>query len=607
MPGILGVYKDRARETLRDLMENMISALEHSRSLRLDRFVLAEKGICLCRASLGVLNTGAQPVKSASAPCWIVFHGELYNNPGSLPDPEYVLESYVKKGDQCVLALKGIFHFVIYDARSGCLKLFSDKFGLQPLYYAPLPDGIIFASEIKALLKEKGVQKTPDYHSFADFLRFGQILGEKTLFKEIKLLPPGAILTFQLEGHHLSIEKYWHLEHIFSEKGHYDPKVSLDDVADLLAQSIKARSTNKEVLGLSLSGGLDSRGILAGLQDKAEGISTYTLGLPGCADEKLAERMSRIAKTKHEFVPLDHRYLENFEGLAQTMIRLSDGMYHPHESTEILALEYFKRADFKILLRGHGGEIAKAALAYPVMAAPEVHAFTTGKEILDYIFKRTNLVIRDVDPQTLFSEQFYSQVKDTFRGSLESSCGKVSQRLAPADVCIYYYINEHIRRQVVASLDIFRTEVEVRLPYVDEDYIALLLKLPVAQRNAGEVHLKLVQKCMPELIKVVNANTGAPMDAGPFRLYVTDKFNSLMRKLSVKGFRHYTEFQDWQRKHFRETTEKILFSKKMQDRDLYSPKIMKNIGDTHISGKKDYAPLLGTLVGIELWFHNFVD
>jgi len=608
MPGIFGIYKQKWKENPSSLMEKMISSMNHGGSLRIDRFTEEERGLGMGRVSLGVLNPVDQPIQNSEGNCRIIFHGELYGkSQSSSTDPEYVLEQYIEKGDQCASELNGIFHFAIYDSRSEQIKLFNDKFGLQPLYYSVSPDGLIFAAEVKALLEDKNIVKKPDYESFADFLHYGQILGQKTLFRDIKLLEPGSLLTFDLKDVKVTLKKYWHLDELFVEKGAYSTRGSAEDVVSLLVESIRAQNAHREILGLSLSGGLDSRAILAGLEKNAKGISTYTLGLPGCADQKLSAQMSKVAGTNHEFIELDQSYIADFENMALEMIHLSDGMYHPHESTEMLALEYFKRAEFKILLRGHGGEIAKAALAYPVMVTPQAYSCSSGQGILDYIFNITNLVIRDIDPDKVFTSGFRDTIKEAPQQSLYESCGRVSEILAPADVCIYYYINEHIRRQVVASLDIFRTQIEIRMPYVDEAYIKALLELPVSERNEGEIHFKLIKRCMPGLIKIPNSNTGAPLDAGPLRLFITDKFNSLMKRLSVKGFRHYTEFQKWHREGFKQSSQEIIFSEKTENRNIYNMDHLNSVFELHISGRKDYGHLLGTIVGLELWFRSFVD
>jgi len=112
---------------------------------------------------------------------------------------------------------------------------------------------------------------------------------------------------------------------------------------------------------------------------------------------------------------------------------------------------------------------------------------------------------------------------------------------------------------------------------------------------------------MPSLIKVPNSNTGAPLDAGPLRLFVTDKFNSLMKRLSVPGFRHYTEFNKWYRDVFKEISRRLIFHEKTRSRNLYDMDFLKEVFDIHMAGSKNYGRLLGTVVGIELWFRSFVD
>lgn len=606
MPGVFGVYDaSGSKERLESLAKNMISAMNPEKRFRIDFKI--EDNYFLGRTSLGVFNAMDQPINNEKNQTSLIFHGELYNNPGKLSDPEYLLELYHQKGDDFLHDVNGIFHLAICDRRANQLKLCSDKFGLQPLYYAIVKNALIFAGEVKALLQEKSLSREIDYQSLGDFFHYGQILGNKTLFKQIKLLAPGSILSYDLKSNSLSENKYWHLENLFVKNGKYNAILPTEDVVESLMRSIQARSKQQEDLGISLSGGLDSRGILAGLQDRARDLYSYTLGLSGCADQKLTEKMAQIAQTRHDFIEIKNTHLENFESMALQMIRLSDGMYHPHESTEMVALDYFKHAPFKILLRGHGGEMAKAALAYPVMVKPAVYKLNRGDQVLDYIFNITNLVLRDIDPARLFTPGLHRQMKDAAMQSLIESCANVSEKLAPADVCLYYYINEHIRRQVVASLEIFRSQIEIRLPYVDEEFLKLLLQLPVSHRNAGEIHVALIKKCMPALIKIPNSNTGALLDASPMQLFLSDKLHSIMKRLSILGFRHYTEFQDWYRKAFKDAIQKILLDKITKQRGLFQTNGLETVLDAHLSGKNNYAHFLGTAVGIELWFREFVD
>jgi asparagine synthase (glutamine-hydrolysing) len=563
--------------------------------------------LCIGRVHHGILPSKKQPAADQRNEKQIVFHGELFNHQANGRYAQYALDRYARDGRTSLRDLKGIFHFACYDRANRTLCLVSDKFGLQPLYYTLCDDGIIFAGEVKAVMEDRRVSKAPDYHSVADFFHYGQVLGDKTLFNDVKLLPAGAILEFNLESGKASISIYDDLLDLFSHKGQEPYAGKPNDAVDELIRSIETNAALPDKIGLSLSGGLDSRGILAGLRDSAKGLATYTLGLPGCADERLAARMADVAGTVHEFVPLESSYIQNFEAMAQQMIFLSDGMYHPHESTEILALNYFEKGRFGILLRGHGGEVAKASLAYPVMVGPEVEGMRGPDDILKHLLTITNLVRRDIEIEKLFTPDFSMTMHSAPHASLTASCGRAAEALSGADTCIYYYIKEHIRRQVVASLDIFRSRIEIRMPYIDADFFRTLLHLPLAFRSSGQIHHLLIKQCMPRLVKIPNSNTGAPLDAGPVRLFLTDKMNSLLKKMSVRGYRHYTEFQDWHRRGFKEQTRRILSGKSIRERNLYNLEYLEHIQQMHVSGRRDYGHLLGTIVGLELWFRRFVD
>jgi len=536
----------------------------------------------------------------------LLFVGELYNLPSS-STAEYILDLLHKRKNFSFLKdLEGIFSFSLFDKNSQVLYLVSDKFGLYPLYYTYSEKFLIFSSRIRPILLCSHFDKELDYQAIGDLFYFGFVTGNKTLFKTLKLLPPASVLSFSISEGRIKLEKYWEDLSLFSPKGE-SQEISPKEVAFFFHQAVKKRLREKDLLGLSLSGGLDSRSILAALGPEAQGMPSYTLGLPRCEDERLSARMARIAGTKHVFLPITENSLKNFLSLARTLVFFSDGFYYPHESTEKVALDYFKRAPFRILFRGHGGELAKAALAFPVQVDQTVLKAKKALELTKIFLQKTNLVLLDLAPEEVF---LHPELKETVTRISEESFAKISnllENLSPGDVFLYFYLSEYIRRQAVASLNIFRAEVEIRLPFLDEDFLKILFKLPVTKRYQGEIHFEIVKTYMPALIKVPNSNTGAPLDAGKWRLYFTDKFNSLLKKLSIPGFRHYTEFDRWHRKYFREALEDILFDQKTLGRGLFDSSMLQRIFESHVSGRKNYARFLGTAAGLELWFREYLD
>jgi asparagine synthase (glutamine-hydrolysing) len=609
MPGLVGVAFEDPSIELSALFNRMTSSISYNNTDTRDVFVCPLSQIAMGRVSLGVLNAYPQPLSSRDGSISLVFDGELFADHPGVSDAQHVLDLYLELGDRCVERLDGTFNCSVLDRKRHCLVVFNDIFGLLPLYYSVICHrNIAFCSEVKGILEVPGVDRTRDDEAIADCLTFGYPLGNKSLFKNIPLIGPGSILTFDLSSRQLRTTKYWDYKSLFATRGLYDTDVRDDDVVDALIKAVRKRSaTHRDVLGLSLSGGLDTRSILAALQDHACGTRSYTLGLRGCQDELFAGALARIAGTDHEFVELGAQYLMDFESISGEMIRLSDGMFFPHEATELLALEYFKKRTFRVLIRGHGGEMGKASLAYPPMSDMTTKQLTRRYDILTQLFNKVNLVSRDVRWKDLCTPDYYRLTRNAAYHSLEDACGLAVDTMSPVDSYLYYYLDAYIRRFGVLSLSIFRSQVDIRMPYVDRDFLDKLLKIPPERRWIGEIHKKTVARCQPAMTKVPDSNTGAPLDVDPVRLFLIDKYTSVLRKLSVAGYRHYNEFQKWQREQFRDAIERIIFSKQARERGIFNMPFLRNIFQRHIAGVGEHGHLLGTAVGIELWHRQFVD
>ena len=605
MAGIAGIYlKDGS---VQRFLQDMLAELNHSKQCRMQLGCDISNNFAYGFALHRVVQ-GCQSVSENGIPKNIfLFDGECY----PIRDNDHLISEIARHLNKNELKklkqIRGIFCAADFNQSQKKIRLVNDKFGLKNIFYTRFEKGFAFASEIKALLKLPGISTKPDGQTFSDFYRFGFTLGSKTLFKNIHLLPPGSVLTYDMSTQEIDIDKYFRLDSLFCNNREWNSSIDLKTVADSFVKGVQERMGDDMQKGISLSGGLDSRAILAAMQEKAEGIASYTLGLKGCHDEKLSDQMAKESGTIHTMLELGVAYLGDFKTMAETLIYFSDGLYHPHESTEKLALDYFKDAALDYVFRGHGGEIAKASLAYPIQIDASIRSVNGMDGVLKYIGDRANLVARELDISSIFRKSFHEEIKNGWKKSLKDTASEIEKDLAPEDICIYFYIQEWIRRQVVSSLAIFRSQVEIRLPYLDEFFLEHLLKLPVEQRYAGEVQKKVVEMCMPKLMKIPDSNTGAPLDAGKLRLFVTDKFNSAMRRLSLPGFRHYTEYEKWQRKEFKESIEQIIFDEQTLDRDIYDPDGLKKAFNNHISGKKNHAHLLGTVSGLELWFRMFVD
>src|SRR5262249_12632296 len=143
--------------------------------------------------------------------------------------------------------------------------------------------------------------------AWADYLTFGFLLGAKTLAKQVQLLPSASILTFYWEDGSCTLERYWRIDQAFQPwEGSYEAYV--ETLCQAFNDAVQKALSGGHGFGVSLSGGLDSRAILSAIDCAQVPICTYTLGVKGCADEVIAEKLSRLAGTKHRFFELDTRY-----------------------------------------------------------------------------------------------------------------------------------------------------------------------------------------------------------------------------------------------------------------------------------------------------------
>jgi asparagine synthase (glutamine-hydrolysing) len=224
--------------------------------------VWSEPGAVLGHRRLAILDlspSGRQPM--VLGPQVLTYNGEIYNHerlrralPGpwhSSGDSEVLLHLLARRGVACLESLAGMFAFASWDSSSRRLLLARDRIGIKPLYYRILPDGIAFASELKALL----VLGKPevDRSAVRDFLFHGYVPAPKTIYSGIAKLPAGHTLTW--EGGRVRIERYWRPSTAIAERSAQETLHQLDH---LLREVVPAHTLSDVPVGVFLSGGMDS-------------------------------------------------------------------------------------------------------------------------------------------------------------------------------------------------------------------------------------------------------------------------------------------------------------------------------------------------------------
>jgi len=344
-----------------DLLKRMCLAIKHRGPDQSGEYILEGASLGHRRLSIIDLSEQArQPMHNEDSAVWMVMNGEIYNfhslrkelvSSGhtfrSQSDSETIIHAYEEYGEDFVTRLEGMFALAIWDNRKNKLILCRDRIGIKPLYYAHVGLRLLFASEIKALLEDKGLKREINEDGFFQYLAFQCILTPETMFKGIHKLEPGSMLVF--ENNVLNKKRYWSVDEAKSEES------SESEVASALIDAVKSHLVSDVPLGVLLSGGLDSSSIVAIMHEQGiENIETFTVGFNQPDDElKFAREVSQRFGTKHHELIIKPQDLQDLIG--KIVWHMDEPLADGGAIATYLAAEKV-REFVKVVLVGEGGD-----------------------------------------------------------------------------------------------------------------------------------------------------------------------------------------------------------------------------------------------------------
>lgn len=269
--------------------------------------------LCATRSHLGSIGRKPQPFHGDGIYVWL--DGEFYNQEEIAPqrtsasgDPE-LLHTLLKQSSDCsfLKQIDGFFSAVIYDSINKEVRLITDRCGLRSLYWTVHKGDLVWASEAKAMLALPDFEPTIDSQAVQDFFGFGYLLKDRTWFEGVELLPSGTVLTWDIRQRSVKTQRYWYWDEIRPLAEKIDERELTDELGRLFRQAVKRRCREGERVGLMLSGGLDSRAILAAMPDGGYPIHVVTYGRRGCEDIRIAAMAAMVKGAMHRPVEINER------------------------------------------------------------------------------------------------------------------------------------------------------------------------------------------------------------------------------------------------------------------------------------------------------------
>lgn len=351
----------------RDWISHSTSSLTHRGPDDSGWVQIDEISLGMTRLAIVDVEGGVQPFVSIDKRYSLVFNGQIYNfrklrvdleNLGyrfrSASDTEVILHGYIQFGERIVDHLEGMFAFAVWDSFEKTLFIARDKFGEKPLSFAHLPNGgIVFSSEIKALLSHPDVSRTPDMESIQLMLNFGYVPSPMSAFKDIKKLPPAHYLVWR--DRHFTMTRYW--EPPTKEIGKKSESDLIKELDALMLESVSLRMNSDRGVGAWLSGGVDSSLVtyyMSKLQDLP--VETFSAGFKS---KEFDESEYSLEVSKH--LKTNHHPLTIGKGVLDVIPGIVDQLDEPFADSSFVAtylLSEFTSKNKVVVLGGDGGDEA---------------------------------------------------------------------------------------------------------------------------------------------------------------------------------------------------------------------------------------------------------
>jgi asparagine synthase (glutamine-hydrolysing) len=378
----------------------------------------------------------------------------------------------------------------------------------------------------------------------------------------------------------------------------------LDRIDYAFGNAVGRGVAGTQPLGLSLSGGLDSRTILAAIAPERP-ITTVSIGMDGSMDHQSAAEMARLAGRPHHRCLLGDGFLARFAEHLKQMVRLTDGHYLS-QCIVMPTLPLYRELGIEVLLRGHAGELVHMHKAYNFSIDAQALALNDEASIEKWLFGHLQTYMLEGTEGRLFAPGVRAQMEGLARDSLRA-CLRESDGLTPPVHRIWHlFISQRLRRETAASLVKFGSLVETRLPYLDNELVDALLAVPPELKMGETIQAHILRRRNPAFLKVMNVNTGTRMEAGPLRRVFGKVRHKILAKLGVRGYQPYERLGLWLRRELRPLVEELLLSDRCLDRGIFDPQTLRQLVETHFAGG-NHTFLIMALMIFETGQREFID
>lgn len=442
---------------------------------------------------------GHQPMLSSDHRYILSYNGEIYNYKElrieletegfqfhSQTDTEVVLNALVHWGVKALNRFNGMFAFALWDRKEQRLLLARDRYGIKPLYYAKWDSVLLFGSEQKAILEHPDAHREPDMEALLEYFTFQNIFTDKTLLKNIKLLPAGHYIDLSLADKKLKQVQYWDYHFREPEQRASDSEYK-EELDRLFAQAVNRQLVADVELGSYLSGGMDSGSITAVASQSFPNLKTFTCGfdlssasgLELAFDERVnAEAMSYRFKTEHYEMVLKAGDMERcLPSLAWHLEEPRVGQSYPNYYMAQLAGKFVK-----VVLSGAGGDELFAGYPWRYYRAVVNDDFD---HYIEKYYSYWQRMVSNNDLKKMFApvwdEVKHVCTRDIFRDVFETRPDELGTPEEYINHSLYFEAKTFLHGLFVVEDKLSMAHsLETRVPFMDNDLVDFAMQCPIS-------------------------------------------------------------------------------------------------------------------------------
>src|ERR1035441_71770 len=604
MPGIVGLITKMPRAWAEPQLQRMVESLRHESFYEIGTWIDESLGVYVGWAARKGSSSACMPVCTGTGEVSLVFSGEDFSDPGVVgrsqpgrPTPgekplSYLLRMY--EDDAAFPAgLNGRFHGLLTDLKRGTAMLFNDRFGMHRIYYHEAKDAFYFAAEAKAILAVRKELRTANRKSLGEFLACGCVLENRSLFEGLNVLPTASAWVFR-QGAVERKSSYFQPRE-WEEQAPMEAEAYYQELKTVFSKNLPRYFSGPERIGMSLTGGLDTRMIMAWQKFPSRSLPCYSFGsmFRDCQDVAVARKVAEVCGQSHEVIEVGEDFLSRFPHYAERAVYLSDGCTEVSRASDLYVNEKAREIAPVRMTGNYGGEVLRRIVAFrPGLPLPGL--FTS--ELVESA----------------------RQAADTYRDLL---------RCHPLSFAVFRQAPWHH----YGLLELEQTQIALRSPYLDNDFVRTVFRAPPSALDTefclqliadgdqtlrqirthgrlggerGRVRSAISRGLLEFTFKAKYAyDYGMPQAV----VQVDHAFAPLHLERLFLGRHKFGHYRLWYRDALSKYVREMLLDSRSLSRSYLNKNTVEHIVSSHTGGKRNYTTTIHKLLTLEHVHRLFID